>query len=189
LKDIQTACWTLLEHKGLSCFNGEAVAQEANLPLHVVLDLCPKNSHFLKLLWCGVIEQTQPIPQGLSPHDTMFEGSMCLLDALTGKEKAVKNLLHDLPLFPSHAKAFEEILEICVKNVFEKANLSLKGPKFVLKGTIYKVFLLGCLKTWCNDETDHKSGTLSYVDNTLTTLENYYSMAKKFLGEPFRDLF
>lgn len=181
MEQIQNACWTLLENRGLVALNAGDVAQEAGVPLSIVLDLCPKNSCFIRLLWFGVEKVMPSIPAGLSPHDTLFEATMCVLDALKNREQAVGQLLKDLAIYPCATKNLDEALTPWVKNVINQAGLETQGPVFLLKSIAYKVFLLACLKTWCKDTSFDKSETLSYVDVTLSNIETYYATAKSFL--------
>jgi hypothetical protein len=185
VEQIRHVCWALLETKGLLGLNAHDVAAESGLPLSAVLDLCPKNSCFIRLLWFGVEKSMDPLPFGLSPHDTLFEATMCVLDALKNREQAISRLLDDLTISPCASKSLDESLAPWVKKVFKHAGLENKGPIFFLKSLAYKGFLAACLKTWCKDDSPDKSVTLSYVDTTLSALETYYSTAKDFLQNTF----
>ncbi len=172
INTLQDACWQILEQKGLGGLTAEVVAQNSDISLSDVLEACPTDSDFLKLLWADVQSRMPPLPDGLEAHDTLFESTMCLLDALSGKEQAISNLLNDLPLYPCWIYTLDTVLTPWSHQVFEKAGFETNGPIYYAKRTVYKGFIGFTLKTWCHDKTPDKAATMAYVDETLTVLKD-----------------
>lgn len=168
--------WELLKEKGLEGLTPELLADQSHISLYETTLLCPTPLSVLLLLWNEVEERAINLQNiDLNPHDYLFETLMNHLDVLESHREATQRFTQELAIAPCWFWDIKPYAKRWSRKTLEAARVNLNGIQGEIKITVFSLFCLHILKTWCQDETPDRSETLSAIDQGLSKLEEWQS--------------
>ena len=177
---IQRA-WELLEKEGLSGLTPQRLTIYCEKIESDILNHCPTPLSILLLLWDHVARQSvsQAVPD--NPHDCLFESVMTVLEVLQPRRQAMKRLLDDLVTAPCWMKDIHPYALKWSRQTLQQADLNTGNTLGTFKTHAFALFCFYILKIWSTDESPDCDLTMVKLDQGLSKMLQYNSLAASFL--------
>jgi hypothetical protein len=163
--------WELLEKEGLQGLTPDRLAAYANVSVLKVQESFPTSLSILLGLWTFIEEKSTPLkvlPD--SPHDSLFEQIMSVLETLQPYQLAVRRLVDDLMIAPCWLKDMAPYGLKWARQALKQAHIPLKGVEGSLKTYAFAGFFIYILKIWASDDSTDMSLTMVKLDQGLKKL-------------------